>query len=134
MCRASGLQAALVRPDAGAGQRYAMIRLTNRSAKACVVYGYGGLQLLNAARHALPTRVHRVPPTPGRVTLPPGASATSALHWTAVPGAGEPTTGACEPTPSFALVTPPDETTSLTVPWTMGPACQHGAMEQQPYR
>jgi len=133
-CHTAALSAALVMPDAGAGQRYVMIKLTNTSAAACTIFGYGGMQLADAASAPLPTKLTRVrPPSPGQVTLAPGASAHSQLHWTAVPGTGEPVTGACEPSPSLAQVTPPDETASLTVPWTMGPVCQHGAIDQQPY-
>lgn len=133
-CHTTALRASLVMPDAGAGQRYVMIKLTNRSTVTCALYGYGGLQLLDANRHPVPTRVHRIPPAAHRLSLTPGASATSQLHWTAVPGTGEPVSAACEPSPSFADVTPPDEVTSLRVPWTMGPVCQRGAIDQQPYR
>jgi Protein of unknown function (DUF4232) len=133
-CHTPALSAALVMPDAGAGQRYVMIKLTNSSTTTCTIFGYGGMQLADAARAPLPTRLTRVsPPAPHRVTLAPGASAVSQLHWTAVSGTGEPVTGACEPPPSLAQVTPPDETTPLTVPWTMGAVCQHGAVDQQPY-
>ncbi|MEP6698058.1 MAG: DUF4232 domain-containing protein [Pseudonocardiales bacterium] len=133
-CRTSAVRASFASPDAGAGQRYVLLKLTNTSATECSIFGYGGMQLVDAARHPLPTSLKRVsPPAPKRVHLAPGASAVSQLHWTAVPGMGEPTTGACEQTPSFALVTPPDETTTVQVAWTMGPVCQHGAIDQQPY-
>jgi hypothetical protein len=132
-CHTAALTASLVEPSAGAGQRYVKISLTNRSTTTCVLLGYGGLQLLDAAGHPLATRLHRVPPPAHSINLPPRASATSQLHWSAVPGAGEPVSGACEPTPQAANVTPPDETASLRVPWTMGAVCLHGSVDQQPY-
>jgi hypothetical protein len=134
-CHPAALRASLVKPGAGAGQRYATVALTNRSATTCAIYGYGGLQLLDAAKGPLPTQLRRVsPPAAGRLSLRPGASASSQLHWSAVPGTGEPVSATCEPVPRFVRVIPPDEYGSLIVPWTLGPVCQHGAIDQQPYR
>jgi hypothetical protein len=134
-CHTSNLSATLVEGSPGAGQRYAQIVLTNRSSATCTVYGYGGMLLLDAHKHALPTNVHRDPSTPPRkVTLAPGGKAHSQLHWTVIPGPGEPTTGPCEPTPAYLQVTPPDERARLTTTWSFGPVCQHGRIDQGAYR
>lgn len=132
-CTTSDLTAALVEGSPGAGQRYATIVLTNRSTAKCTVYGYGGMQLLTADNKPVPTTMVRVQPAPKTNTLAPGGAASSQLHWTAIPGAGEPQTAACEPTADHALVTPPDETHSITVHWSLGAVCNKGTIQQQPY-
>ena len=38
----------------------------------------------------------------------------------------------CLPAPAFIEVTPPDETTQLVVPWTLGGVCGHGAIDVMP--
>jgi len=43
--------------DAGVGNLALMYRLHNRSAQACTLYGYPGIQLLDANRRPLPTRL-----------------------------------------------------------------------------
>jgi len=114
----------------GAGQRYAALVLTNRSGHPCQTFGYVGMQLLDSAGRPAPTRVTRArPPAPTVLTLAPDGSAFTVLHWTVVPGAGEPATGDCEPDPAAAQVTPPDETTQQVVAWTLGPVCQLGAVD-----
>ena len=70
-----------------AGSRYATAALTNRTSSTCRVYGYGGVQLLDAARHPLPTHQIRDPGTPPHpvLLLSPGGSASSQLHWSPLP-------------------------------------------------
>jgi hypothetical protein len=116
----------------GAGQRYATIVLTNRGTDTCTVYGYGGMALLGAPGQGVPTDLRRVAsPGPHTVTLAPGASARSLLHWGAVPAGNE--GGTCEPTAVTVVVTPPDQTTAALRPWTFGPVCQHGLIWQNAY-
>src|SRR5205809_181490 len=62
----------------------------------------------------------------------PGASARSLLHWGAVPADDE-NGAACEPTATGVVVTPPDQTTALLRPWSFGPVCQHGLIQQNAY-
>jgi hypothetical protein len=108
--------------------------LTNRSTSTCRVFGYGGVQLLDAARHPLPSQQLRNPLAPPRpVLLKPGASASSRLHWGVVPAGTESQTGPCEAAPAQLLITPPDETQPIAVPWPYGPVCQHGRMDQTAY-
>jgi hypothetical protein len=133
-CHTADLRAALHQLDSAAGQRYAALVLTNRSTRACRVYGYGGVQLLDAARRPVPTMQVRDPLAPPRlVLLRPGASAYSRLHWTVVLSTGDNQTGPCQPNPSYLLVTPPDETQPITVPWTSGSVCQRGRIDQTAY-
>ncbi len=133
-CHTADLAARLRALDSAAGQRYVAVVLTNRSTRTCVVYGYGGVQLLDAARRPLPTNQVRDRLVPPRlVRLGPGASAYSRLHWGVVPTGTESQTGPCEPTPAHLLVTPPDETQPITVAWSYGPACQQGRIDQTAY-
>lgn len=133
-CHTADLTAHLRPLDSAAGQRYAAVQLTNRSASTCRVFGYGGVQLLDANHQPLPTRQVRDPLAPPRlVLLEPGASASSRLHWGVVPADTESQTGPCEPTPAQLLVTPPDETQPIAVPWPYGPVCQHGRIDQTAY-
>ena len=69
---------------------------------------------------------------PGTVTLAPGASARSLLHWTVV-AATTMNPSVCEPTAVTAVVTPPNQTTSFLRSWTFGVVCQHGRIDQNAY-
>jgi hypothetical protein len=132
-CSTADLAAQLRAGSPGAGQRYATIVLTNTSGRTCTVGGYGGLALLGAPGQGVPTDLRRnVSPAPTTVSLAPGGSARSLLHWTVIPATDESGT-ACEPTAVTAVVTPPNQTTAALRPWTLGPACQHGRIDQNAY-
>jgi len=104
------------------------LALTNRSARACRLYGYGGLQLLDAAGRWLPTEQGRVSqPATRLITLAPGASAYSGLYWAVSPEAPP-----CEQS-AFLLVTPPDETESIRTAFTQN-VCLHGHIAQYSYQ
>jgi Domain of unknown function (DUF4232) len=134
-CHTRDLSAGLRPGSPGAGQRYATLRLTNRSSASCTVRGYPGAQLLRADGRRLPTRIVRDHSRePRTVTLRPGERAAARWHWGAVPGPGEPTGRACEPTARRILITPPDETRPLRLRWRLGPVCQHGRIEVRPFR
>jgi hypothetical protein len=133
-CHTGDLAGSLRPEDAAAGNRYSLLVLTNTSHRTCTLYGYGGIQLADAAGRPVPTRQQRDPAHPPTlVRLAPGARASAALHWTAVPGVGEQVMGPCEPTAAMLLVIPPDERTQLSVPWRYGPVCGHGAIDQWAY-
>ena len=51
-CHTSELSASLPAGNPGAGPRYATLSLTNTSARTCTVFGYGGLQPLDADKEA----------------------------------------------------------------------------------
>lgn len=132
-CHTSDLSASLSPQDAAAGNRYASLVLTNTSATTCRVYGYGGIKLVGDK--PIPSRQHRDPSTPPKLlTVRPGAHVYSTLHWGAVTGTGDAQSGQCEPTATHLLVTPPDETTSLRIPWHYGPVCERGRIDQTAYR
>ena len=132
-CGTAELSARLLPGSPGAGQRYATVVLTNTGGRTCSVTGYGGLALLGAPGQGVPTDLRRVPsPAPHTVILASGASARSLLHWAAVP-AGDENAAACEPTATAVVVAPPDETTALLRPWSFGPVCQHGLIQQNAY-
>jgi hypothetical protein len=133
-CHTSGLSATLGRVDAGAGQRFVRLALRNRSGHACHTRGWVGMQLVRNHGHAVPTQVVRIQPPSRRVVLAPGERAVATLHWTVIPGAGEPQQSACEPTAQHVRVTPPDETTFLRLRWRGGPVCQSGRIDVTPLR
>jgi hypothetical protein len=132
-CRTADLSVHLKPGSPGAGQRYATVVLTNTSGHNCTVTGYGGLALLGAPGKGVPTELRRAPvPEPRTVGLAPGGSARSLLHWTVIPGGNEPG-AACEPTAVTVVVTPPGQRTAALRPWSFGPVCQHGMIDQNAY-
>lgn len=134
-CSTGQLAGALRAGDAGAGQRSAVLVLTNRGERACRLDGYGGVLLVDPAGRALPTRQVRDPQrAPESVVLEPGAAGSSLLRWTVVPGAGDRTTGPCQPAPGALQVIPPDERAHLSVAWSAGPVCGGGRITQGAYR
>lgn len=133
-CRTSDLGASLVPGSPGAGQRYAVVVLTDTGGRTCTIDGYGGIGLVDGSGAALPTTQVRVSsPAAQQVTLRPGQAARSQLHWAAVAGSGDAQQGACQPTPAALRVIPPDETASLSVAWTQGPVCDQGTVDQNAY-
>lgn len=133
-CAPSSLSGVIESGDAAAGNRYAKLAVTNTGSKACTLYGYGGLQLTNAAGAANPTKLTRKPdPGPALVTLQPGEKAYKNLHWGAVPDGTEPVEGPCEPASAGAAVIPPDETQPFSVRFDFGSVCEHGAVDGSAY-
>ena len=131
-CHTGDLTGSLSGGDPGAGQRGAALTLRNTGGRACDVEGFGGVGLLDAAGRPLPAQqVRQDTPAPALVTVPPGATVTSQLHWTVVPGDADPASGC--PTPASLSVIPPDERDALTVAWSLGQVCDGGRLEQQAY-
>jgi Protein of unknown function (DUF4232) len=130
-CQTGQLQVSLVGPDAGAGQRYVTLVLTNAGG-TCQTVGYVGLQLLGPGGVAIPTDVARVAGPVASVTLPPGGQASTPLHWAGIPLSDEAQTGPCEPMPAQVEVTPPNQTQFLTAAWSFDPVCGHGHIDVQP--
>ncbi|HEV3172754.1 MAG TPA: DUF4232 domain-containing protein [Actinocrinis sp.] len=133
-CHTTDLTASftVVKGSAGAGNIVYNIDLKNTSSQPCTVYGYPGMLLLDAKHAPLPTNVQRstiVAKT--YVTLIPNGDASASARFSPdIPGPGEPTSGACEPTAAFTEITPPDETTQLVT--AVGPptsVCEHGGMQ-----
>ena len=105
--------------QAGMGNFGENLALTNTSHQTCTVYGYPGLGLQNGKHTVLPITVvwgaTYFAADPGRhtVVLKPGQSAWSDLAWNAPYGVKS-------VTPSYLEVTPPDETTHLTIGFAPG--------------
>jgi len=133
-CTAAVLRGTVRPRDAAAGNRYADLVVTNTGAVPCTLYGYGGLQLLDAAGHPLPTTALRdEPPGPALVTVAPHATAEKLLHWGVVPTGNEPADRPCQPTPARLSIIPPDETQPFTVTWDLGPVCAAGTIHGSAY-
>lgn len=130
-CHTWQLDVHLTDAGAAAGNRYVKIVLTNRSTSTCYVFGFGGMLLLDAAKHPLPTVLVRAAgSSPHRLKLLPGGTVSSRLHWSDVPTGSK----TCMPEPKYAEVTPPDERTFIVTSWIMGPVCDHGRIDQEPYQ
>ncbi|MET0233326.1 MAG: DUF4232 domain-containing protein [Kibdelosporangium sp.] len=133
-CGPTSLSGSIESGDAAAGNRYAKLAVTNTGSKACTLYGYGGLQLTNAAGAPTPTTLTRKPdPAPALVTLEPGQKAFKNLHWGVVPSGSELTEGPCEPASAGAKVIPPDETQPFTVRFDFGSVCRQGTIDGSAY-
>jgi hypothetical protein len=120
-------------------------RLANTGAAPCTIRGFVGMQMLDAAGVALPTRVVRnggffanQPPPSGFILRPAGwgapatTAATLQVAYSNVPRPGE---TACQEAYQL-LVTPPDEFDHLAVAvqgWTLAP-CNHGELDVTPMR
>jgi hypothetical protein len=125
-CHTGDLDAGL-QPSAGggaAGSVYLDLGLTNRAAHPCALYGFPGMTLIDSAGRWLPTTVSRESTRPTLVPLAPGRTAWALVHYTHVPADDE--TVPCQPSAVGLAVTPPDETTQLTVNAKLDDVCQHG--------
>ncbi|MDP9862117.1 MULTISPECIES: DUF4232 domain-containing protein [Streptosporangium] len=126
-CRTEALAARIGPVDAGAGQRYAPLVVTNGSTRTCWVYGFAGLIMIDRDGDALRTRTRRENVRPRRVTLRPGAGAHARIHWTEVPSGGE---RRC-PVSARLMIIPPDEVAHLEIPFTAR-VCDDGRLDITP--
>jgi hypothetical protein len=107
------------------------IVFTNVSAQPCFLLGFPGTDF--GAAGALPMSLVRTPAKPARINLVPGHQAHAVLTYLSGP---DPTCDAGGPwTPSTLTVTPPDDTTSVQIPWPGGSVddCQTGATHPGSY-
>ncbi len=133
-CHTGGLSGHVEGHGEGAGQRYAVLGLTNTGSSPCTVYGYPGLQLVASSGAALPTTAQRdSAPPPALLTVQPGQTVWTTLHWTVVPADDE-ASSMCAPNPTVLRVIPPDETTQLSMAFDYGPVCQHGTITVGSFR
>jgi Protein of unknown function (DUF4232) len=129
-CNAGSLSARVEPTDAGAGNRYGKLVVTNTGSGPCTLNGYSGLQLLDGNGNPVPTNLQRTgSPGPTPVTLAPGAIASANLHWNVVPTGDEPVDRPCEPEASSAAAIPPNETEPMKLQWGLGPVCAGGKIE-----
>lgn len=118
-CHTSELSLAFGPVDAGAGQRHGTLILQNRSNRRCTILGFGGLQLLDAAKRPLPTTLTRVGQAPRLVRFGPRSDQIARqISYPVVPSGSTPCV-----TPVFAAVIPPDETAHLVARWPYGRVC-----------
>ena len=127
-CHTGDLSVHLTRTDSGAGNRYAGLVLTNTASRTCTLYGYVGVGLLGPGG-PMPTNLVRDPGPRRHLTVAPGESAVTSLHWTAIPSVDEGTH--CSRSTAIE-VTPPDETAQRTTEWPGGEVCGHGRIDTVP--
>ncbi|MFF7679036.1 DUF4232 domain-containing protein [Actinacidiphila glaucinigra] len=121
-CHTADLRAAIGPNNPGAGQENFPVVLTNRSSRTCTVHGFPGLAFVNSAGQQVTVDPERDTGLPKRrVTLAPGASA-----WSPMSFSNPDITGVTTVVPAAVLVTPPDERTSLRVPWNGGKVSNTG--------
>ncbi|WP_343976652.1 DUF4232 domain-containing protein, partial [Streptosporangium amethystogenes] len=105
---------------------YAPLVFTNTSARACWVYGFVGLIMIDGSGDAMRTRTRRESVQPRRITLRPGASAHARLHWSEVPGGSR----SC-PASARLMIIPPDEVAHLEIPFK-ATVCDDGRLDVTP--
>jgi hypothetical protein len=133
-CTADLLDGTIDPQDAGAGNRYATLTVTNKSGQACSLWGYGGLELLEVSKAEIPTQAERnLDPAPNLVTLAPGAAAAKKLRWGVIATGDEPTDGPCQPPATAVRVIPPDETEPFEVDFDFGSVCDGGRIQTSAY-
>ena len=110
MCATSQLTAKLGGGDAGAGNLYRYLVLTNHSRTTCHVTGFPGLSLLNAKGKQIGAPATRQQIAYSPVVLRPGKSASDTIH-TANRQTNSKTE--CLPTSTKLRIYPPDNKASL---------------------
>ncbi|MFG3257717.1 DUF4232 domain-containing protein [Streptomyces sp. NPDC048172] len=133
-CGTGQLKVSLRSLESGAGQRYAALVLTNSSDAPCRTRGWPGLQLTKDDGGKIPTTTarDRASASP-QFTMRPGDRAWSRLHWTVVPGTGDPADGTC-PEPGTLRVIPPDQRRALQTEWKLGTVCGGGEVDETALR
>jgi hypothetical protein len=108
MCGTSQLSAALGGSDAGAGNIYQYLVLTNTGSTTCHLTGYPGVSMLDANGKQIGQPATRDARTYSAVVLKPGASASDTIHLVNHQGT-------CLPASAKLKVYPPGNTASLTI-------------------
>jgi hypothetical protein len=126
-CHTADVALEVGQDDSAMGRTGLNLALVNRSAHRCRIYGYGGVQLLDAAGAAQHTLQERSGPRPELVTLQPGDRAYSALTWISRPEA-PPCSNA-----AFLQVIPPDETEPIRARFSYT-VCGNGVLSQNAYQ
>ncbi len=128
---------AVVYGSAGAGNIVYRLALKNTSTASCRITGLPQGQLLGKAKAKLPTHVRAAYPnqlTAILVTLAPGASTSATARFSPdVPGVGEQTVGACEPTAYWFRVRAPGGGTTVVKLLPPTRVCEHGTLSFSAY-
>lgn len=106
MCTADQLTPSLGGGDAGAGNLYRYVVVTNHSSTTCHLAGYPGLSLLDAAGNQIGQPATRQPSSYQPVVLRPGGAASDTIHT-----ANQ--MGTCRPTSAKLRMYPPGSRASL---------------------
>jgi hypothetical protein len=114
-----------------AGTFLGQVVFRNISEQTCTLFGYPGLQRLDASRAPLPTEVIRLPEKPSSlVTLAPQEQASFGYSYCSGCGTSTDDQGTCTPVPSaFVEVTPPDERDFIVVPSTIASCDVNGRIK-----
>jgi hypothetical protein len=135
-CLASQLSIVPQQGSGAAGTIAGTVSMTNTSSTTCTLYGYPGMQLLDAQGGDIPTTVVRggvnggpaaASSPPSLVTLAPGQAAAFAMQYEDVPVGNE---TSC-PTSARAEITPPNDTTPAVVALAISP-CDNGTVHVSP--
>jgi len=125
-CHTGGLYIALV-PNSGqgaTGHLDVVFSVRSLTQQPCFLYGYPGIQLINASGHVIVTHVlwgtgfFFTNRPKEQVVLKTGQIAYFDVGWTHLPTPGQ----SC-PTSAYLLITPPDEWTPIVVPATLQQIC-----------
>jgi hypothetical protein len=111
-------------PDMNAtNQQVASVQLTNRGGRTCTLYGFPGIRLIS--RSGQTWDLPRSADKPAVITLHPGEN-TAEITVNVLPVPAN-TTDTRPFAPAKLLITPPDETTQVTLDWPYGGALWHQA-------
>jgi hypothetical protein len=125
-CRSSELQLHVGPAGVAVGSTTQWAYFVNTSSTPCQLYGFPGLQMLDAQGHAIPTLTHwNKPGAPGiqgtskptTVTLAPGGAASFSVAWENATGYE----GVTCPRSAEVEVTPPNDYHSIVIPWKIAP-------------
>jgi hypothetical protein len=128
-CHTNELSASWGPTNGAAGTQYQYIGFTNKSSRTCTMFGFPGIEPVGTDGKWINIPAVRSDDKPKTVSLAPGSTGWAQVHWSPVPGSY--TGPACSPGAASFVVTPPDETTQLTLP---GPAtiCAEGRIHVNP--
>jgi hypothetical protein len=128
---------AVVYGSAGAGNIVYKLTLKNTSTTPCTVSGLPQGQLLGRSKTKLPTHIraaHANQLTAVLVTFVPGDAAYATARFSPdVPGTGEQTVGACEPTAYWFRVRARGGGTTTVKLAPPTPVCEHGTLSFSAY-
>jgi len=132
-CRSANLALTMGSQSAAAGSASAVFVLTNEGSSSCSLYGYPGMQMLDASGQPIPTIVVRgggdaaTRAKPSSVVLQPQAQASFVAYWGEVPVGAE---TSC-PASAKLEVTAPDDYHYLVIAATLAP-CSSGTINVSP--